>query len=239
MAKILLVDDDADLILMISSFLAREHHIVETANNGDDAKHLLTISNYDVIVLDWNMPGMSGIDLCKWYRKAGSAPIIMLTGRTAVAQKEEGLDSGADDYLTKPFSMKELSARIRALLRRPVNHVMELSIGEYSLHPPTLTVKRAGKEFQLPPREFALLEFLARHPQEIFKGDALMTRVWRSDSETTTDSLRTCVKQIRKRLDDDKVIETVAGAGYRLGYQSNSSSNEEQANQSKSEPPKT
>jgi len=223
MAKILLVDDDADLTLMISSFLIREHHNVEVAGNGDDAKHLLTISNYDVIVLDWNMPGMSGIDLCRWYRKAGSAPIIMLTGKAGIAQKEEGLDSGADDYLTKPFSMKELSARIRALLRRPAQQIMELSVGSYTLHPPTLTVKKEGKDFQLPPREFSLLEFLARHPQEIFKGDALMTRVWRSDSETTTDSLRTCIKQIRKRLDDDRIIETVAGAGYRLGYQTKNS----------------
>jgi DNA-binding response OmpR family regulator len=219
MAKILLVDDDEDLGRLVKTFLSKEHHIVEVAANGDDAQHLLNVSSYDILILDWMLPGMSGIDLCRWYRKSGSAPVIMLTGKGAIVHREEGLDAGADDYLTKPFSMKELAARVRALLRRPVAIQMELAVGEYLLHPPTLTVTKAGQNIHLPPREFALLEFLVRHPSEIFKPEALMVRVWRSDSETTTDSLRTCIKQIRKRLDDEKIIETIPGAGYRAGYQ--------------------
>ncbi len=217
MAKILIVDDDADLVQVVASFLRKENHVVEIAHNADDGRHLLSSCEYDVVVLDWSLPDGSGVDILKWYRKAGSAPVIMLTGKAAIAHKEEGLDAGADDYLTKPFSMKELSARIRALLRRPPIVNAGLSAGSYILQPSSLTVKKGKTEIRLPPREFALLEFLFRHPQEVFKSDVLMARVWRSDSEATTDSLRTAVKQIRRKLEDDTIIETIPGAGYKLG----------------------
>lgn len=219
MAKILIVDDDTDHVDMLSAFLARENHRVEFAHNGQDALNLMGVSAYDVIVLDWNLPDTTGIEILKSYRKSGTAPIIMLTARGELESREEGLDSGADDYLVKPFSARELAARIRALLRRPPAYSgTELRAGEYLLTPGTLTVSKSGQETRLPPREFALLEFLARHPNEIFKGDVLMTRVWHSESEATTDSLRTAIKQIRKKLNDEGIIETVPGAGYKLGY---------------------
>jgi DNA-binding response OmpR family regulator len=141
----------------------------------------------------------------------------MLTGKGTILDRETGLDSGADDYLIKPFSTRELTARIRALLRRPAVAVSNvLTAGVYKLNPGTFTVMRGEEEIRLPPREFALLEFLARHPNEMFKGDVLMARVWHSDSEASTDTLRTAIKQIRKKLDEG-IIETVAGAGYKLG----------------------
>lgn len=218
MAKILFIDDDEDHVKMASAVLARENHVIDPAHNGADAKHLASISGYDIIILDWQLPDSTGIEFLKWYRGVGNAPVIMLTGKGTIADREEGLDSGADDYMIKPFSTRELAARIRAILRRHSRgSTTELMAGDYKLDPPNLTVSKEGTEVRLPPREFALLEFLARNPDEIFKGDALMSRVWSADSEATTDSLRTAVKQIRKKLNNDRIIETIPGAGYRLG----------------------
>jgi DNA-binding response OmpR family regulator len=217
MAKILIVDDDKDHLKMVSAFLQRENHVVDTADCGARAMDLLSVSEYDVLVLDRTLPDIEGVELLKWYRTKGNAPVLMLTGKGTIDDRAQGLDSGADDYLIKPFSTKELSARLRALLRRPANIMgNQLTAGSYTLDPGNLTVTKPGEEVRLPPREFALLEFLARHPNEIFSGEALMARVWRAESEATTDSLRTAIKNIRKKL-DDRIIETVPGAGYKLG----------------------
>jgi DNA-binding response OmpR family regulator len=218
MAKILFVDDDVDHVKMASAVLARENHVIDPAYTGADAKHLISISGYDIIILDWQLPDTTGIEFLKWYRGIGSAPVIMLTGKGTISDREEGLDSGADDYMIKPFSTRELAARIRAILRRPgKTAATDLMAGAYKLDPSNLTVSKDGSEVRLPPREFALLEFLARNPDEIFKGDVLMSRVWSAESEATTDSLRTAVKQIRKKLNNDGIIETIPGAGYKLG----------------------
>src|SRR5262249_34592165 len=140
------------------------------------------------------------------------------TGKKSIDDRAEGLDAGADDYLVKPFAAKELSARIRALLRRPTSVLPTvLTAGPYTLNPSTLTVVRTGEECRLKPTEFALLEFLARHPQETFKGEALMDRLWSAESEATTATLRTAIKKIRQKLGDENIIEYVAGVGYRLG----------------------
>jgi DNA-binding response OmpR family regulator len=219
MAKILLVDDDVDQNLMVATYLADNNHVVDVATTAAEGKHLLSISEYDVVILDRALPDGEGAEICRWYRAKGTAPVLMLTGKDKISEREEGLDAGADDYLIKPFDVRELSARIRALLRRPTSFVgLSLTIGEYVLDPAGLTVEKAGKQWRLRPREFALLEFLARHPDEIFHGNALMVRVWSAESESTTDTLRTAIKHIRQQLEDDKIIEYIAGAGYRAGY---------------------
>jgi two-component system OmpR family response regulator len=144
----------------------------------------------------------------------------MLTGRSSIQEKEEGLDCGADDYLTKPFNMKELSARIRALLRRPAPVSSNvLKVGGLTCDPGKYRVTRDGAEITLLPREFALLEFLMRHPDEVFSGEALLSRVWSTDSEATADTVRTNIMRLRQKIDkkgNDSIIETIPRVGYRM-----------------------
>jgi len=223
MAKILLVEDDTDLATMIAEWLSFEHHSVEVVHTGRDGMDRLRLCQYDCIILDWSLPEMTGLDICKNYRSnKGTAPIIMLTGKGSISEKEAGLDSGADDYLTKPFNMKELSARLRALIRRSAGGTSNiLKVGELTVDPGKYRVIKNGKEIQLLPREFALLEFFMRHPDEVFSGDALLQRVWHSESDATSEAIRTCIKRLRQKLDadaddDNSIIQTIPRVGYRL-----------------------
>jgi len=221
MSKILLVEDDAELTAMIAEWLSFERHMVEIVHNGRDATDRLRNCHYDIIILDWSLPDANGLEICRSYRsEQGTTPIIMLTGRGSITDKEAGLDSGADDYLTKPFNMKELSARIRALLRRATAQPSNvLKAGELTVDPGKYKVLKSGVEIQLLPREFALLEFFMRHPDEVFSAEALLQRVWHSESEATSDALRTCIKRLRQKIDaseDDSIIQTIPRVGYRL-----------------------
>jgi DNA-binding response OmpR family regulator len=218
MSKILLVEDDTDLAGMVKMNLAREHSTVEVVHTGEEALDVLAVSSYDLLILDWNLPGRSGLDVCQWYRQhGGTSPVLMLTGKSAVIDKETGLDGGADDYLTKPFSMRELAARVRAVLRRSTTVTSNiLTRGPYRVDPFKFQISKDGESVSLQPREFALFEFLMRHPGDVFSAEALLERIWRSDSEASLDALRACIKRIRKKLDDPDVIETVHGVGYRL-----------------------
>jgi DNA-binding response OmpR family regulator len=222
MAKILIVEDDHDLGGMVVDWLRFEHHSVEIVHNGREGLERLQTSEYDAVILDWDLPGMAGIDVCRQFRtEGGLSPIIMLTGKNAISEKEQGLDSGADDYLTKPFNMKELSARLRAVLRRPAGVVANvLKVRDIEMDPSRYLVKKAGVEIQLLPKEFSLLEFFMRHPNQVFSSDALIQRVWQSDSEATGDAIRTCLKRLRKKLgdsdDSEPIIQTIHGVGYRI-----------------------
>lgn len=222
MAKVLVVEDDIDLAGMVVDWLKFEHYTVELVYNGTEGMERLQTSEYDAVILDWDLPGMPGIDICRRFRsEGGTTPLIMLTGKDAMAEKEMGLDSGADDYLTKPFNMKELAARLRALLRRPAGLLDNmLKVRDIELEPTKYLVKKGGVEIQLLPKEFSLLEFFMRHPNQVFSADALIQRVWLSDSEATGDAIRTCLKRLRKKLEDsdeaNPIIQTVHGVGYRL-----------------------
>lgn len=223
MAKILFVEDDAGLAEMVLEWLQFEHHAVEWIDNGKEGMERLRFSHYDIIILDWKLPCLSGLDICKQYRSdGGGIPIIMLTALDTISNKEIGLDAGADDYLTKPFSVKELAARIRALLRRPLRASSNiLTVQSLTLDPSKYRVTKDGAELHLLPKEFALLEFLMRHPGEVFSSDALLHRVWHTDSDASSDAVRTCLKRLRKKLDngegeDNSIIQTVARVGYRL-----------------------
>lgn len=223
MSKILLVEDELDLSKQIQDWLAREHYIVETIDNGETAYHHLRVSKFDVIILDWQLPGMSGLEICKKYRSSGGkSPVLMLTARSTIDDKEMGLDAGADDYLCKPFHLKELSARVRALIRRSSASAASsniLHLGDISLDPSARRVTKGGVDVKLEPKEFSLLEFLMRNRNVVFSADALLDRVWESDTSVSPDSIRTYIKGLRKKLGSSgeaSIITTVHGLGYRL-----------------------
>jgi DNA-binding response OmpR family regulator len=221
MAKILIVEDEVDLAKLVRIALEREHHLVEIADNGADALTHLQVNKFDVVILDLMLPNLSGMEVCKRYRQAkGKTPILMLTAKTDVNDKAAGLDAGADDYLTKPFDLKELSARVRALIRRSPNlsnnvftlRDIEVDINEFR-------VTKGGEEVHLLPKEFRLLEFLIRHPHHVFSAEELLASVWESDTAALLDTVRGHIKRLRKKLDtpgEPSIISTVYGIGYRI-----------------------
>jgi len=221
MAKILLVEDDPDVQFTVQSGLSRESHTVEIADDGQRALERLACYQYDLILLDIDLPILSGVEVCKRYRvSGGKTPILMLTGKSSVPEKEAGLDSGADDYLTKPFDIRELLARLRALLRR--GHLTSssntLKIGGLELNTATRKINRQGVEIYLVPRDFELLELLMRYPDEIFSTEALLDRVWHNDKEVGPDALRSSLRRLRQKLGDTEcsIIENIPKVGYRL-----------------------
>src|SRR5579883_3318950 len=213
MAKVLLVEDDEELSEVLKHTLANRGFTVQAARDGNEAIDLLRVNKYDVIVLDWMMPGLSGIDVCRRLRSGGNkSPILMLTARTTDDDTEEGLDSGADDYLTKPFENKVLAARLRALLRRPpLCSEPVLKAGDISFDPVTGTASRSGAELHLRPMVLKLLEFLMRHPGQFFTAEALLERVWHDDSLASLDTVRAHIKLLRRAVDEPgklSIIET-------------------------------
>ncbi len=221
MAKVLLVEDDREMSEVLIHTLTNRGFTVQAALDGRAALDLLRVNKYDVIVLDWMMPGLSGVDVCRSLRSTGDrTPILMLTARTSDDDIAYGLDAGADDYLTKPFENKVLAARLRALLRRPpLCSEPVLKAGEISFDPVTGTASRAGEELHLRPMVLKLLEFLMRHPGQFFKAEALLVRVWHDDSVASVDTVRAHIKLLRRAVDVKErpsIIETERHRGYRL-----------------------
>ena len=221
MSKILLVEDDQDLVSRITKWLALERYSVEAVGNGQDALELLRNNRYDFIILDWHVPGLTGLEVCRYFRTSGgNTPVLMLTGKTDIADKEAGLDAGADDYLTKPFHPRELCARLRALGRRPVQVLDdELRVGDLTLDMHKFQLRRNGVDIDLLPLEFALIQFLMRNPGRVFEANVLLERVWPVNSEASPEAVRTCIKTLRKKIDMEgmqPVIKTVHGVGYKL-----------------------
>ncbi len=222
MAKILIVEDEPDLSEPVRAYLTHEHHLVEVVADGLEAMERLRFYKYDVIILDWMLPGMQGVEVCKGFRDSGgTTPILMLTSRRQTNDKIIGLDAGADDYLTKPFDVHEVSARVRALLRRPQTvHSNVLRVRNIILETSTFRVTREGTDIQLLPKEFALLEFFMRHPNQVFSAEALLDRVWSSESEASPETIRTYIKRLRQKIDrkdeQSSIISTVHGVGYKL-----------------------
>ncbi|MBX9666471.1 MAG: response regulator transcription factor [Candidatus Obscuribacterales bacterium] len=218
MAKILLVEDERDLAKQLEDWFKREQHTIEVAYSGNEALSHLQSSKYDLVILDWMLPHVSGLEVLQQMRSRNNrTPVIMLTAKDSEDDKEKGLDSGADDYVTKPFSLRELSARTRAALRRSSQAAKTvLTAGDVELDPISRTVTRGSVEVHLEPREFNLLEFFMRHPQQVFSADALIDRVWPSDTLISTDAIRTYIKILRKKLDNEKSIQNVRGVGYKF-----------------------
>jgi DNA-binding response OmpR family regulator len=221
MAKLLMVDDDRDLLRTSDKFLKLEQHLVDTASSANDAFGLLAAANYDLIILDWELPDGTGIEIIQKLRGKGlTMPVLMLTGRQSIEDRETGLDAGADDYLVKPFHFKELTARVRALLRRTQPQLSQvLKANCLTLDTKTLVATKDGQEVKLARNEIALLEFLMRHPNQVFSAETLISSVWPTDNAVSSESVRTCVKRLRQKLGDtgeQPIIQTLHSIGYRL-----------------------
>ncbi len=221
MTKILIVEDDADLGSTLGRWMKLENYVFDWKDNGQDALQDLRFNNYDAIVLDLRLPDLSGLDVLRTFRnRGGKTPVLILTGKNMVEDKTAGLDAGADDYLTKPFDGRELMARLRALLRRPMSFSGDrLVAGEIELDRKSHVVKCAGNEISLLPKEFDLLEFFMRHPNQVFNTESLLERVWPSTSETSPEVVRTHMNRLRKKLTangQQEWFETVHGVGYKL-----------------------
>jgi DNA-binding response OmpR family regulator len=218
MAKILVIEDDEDVLSMISQSLGFEHYNVESASDGETAFTMIRTRDYDMAIMDWDLPKLTGIEVCKKYRAMGGRiPVLMLTGKTAIGEKIKGLDSGADDYLTKPFDIDELTARVRALLRRADTKLASdnLCYRDIVLEPNNYQVTKNGQELKLIPKEFAILELLMRYPGKVFSPEAIIDRVWEQSEYPVTDVIRTHIMNLRRKLGGE-VIETVHGVGYKI-----------------------
>lgn len=225
MPKILVIEDDRDLAVTIVDALQGERHIVDAVHDGIEGLERLRLETFDVIILDWQLPRKSGIEILREARAEGlETPVIMLTGRGTIDNKEEGLGRGADDYLTKPFDIRELLARIRAQVRRSGrrNSVeTTLQVRDLQLDPVKYKLTKGEKELHLMPKDFALLEFFMRHPDQVFSVPTILARVWSNDSEASPEGLRVAIRRIRKTIDSsddpsESIIENVARVGYRL-----------------------
>lgn len=221
MSKILLVDDDVVLSQLVTDSLELANFTVEYVSDGTDGYDRLRHYQFDLAILDINLPGMDGVEICRKYRSGGGmVPILMLTGRGAVEERTTGLDSGADDYLTKPFAVPELISRVRALLRRPKAMSSEVfTMGNLSLDTRTAEAKVSGQLIKLLPKELALLTFFMRNPNRVFSATELLESVWSSESDATEVAVSQCILRLRKKIDDapqSKII-TIKGIGYKFG----------------------
>lgn len=221
MSKILLVEDDDLVLEAIADTLETNNFVVEKVRDGQEAADRLKLYSYDLAILDIGLPKINGYDICRNHRAAGGiTPILMLTGKGEIEDRVSGLDAGADDYLPKPFHMRELVARVRSLLRRPAGLLGDvLSVRGITLNPSMGKASRDGVEIELLAKELALMEFLMRHKDQIFSVDDLLDKVWHSESESSEDAVRQCVTRVRRKLDVDgkpSIITTVKGLGYKI-----------------------
>jgi DNA-binding response OmpR family regulator len=221
MSKILLVEDDLDLLKRVGDWLEFEKYTVERSSLGSDALEKLLFYSYDLVILDWMLPGITGIEILSKFRdKGGVTPILMLTGKDKIEEIETGLDTGADDYLTKPFNLRELSARVRTLIRKKSGvYGQTLKVKDIVLDATAHKVTKNGVEIKLQPKEFAILEYLLRHPNDVFSIELLLQRIWPSESESTAETVRVCIARLRNKIDspeDDSIIRTVTRIGYQL-----------------------
>ena len=218
--KVLVVEDETKLARSLEKGLQAEGYIVDIANDADTALTLVETSSYDLILLDWMIPGkMDGPELIRTWRAAHEqAPILLLTAKTTIGDRVHGLDAGADDYLTKPFSFDELLARIRALLRRPKEHNGNtLTVGPVVIDVVSHTVTIAGKIAHLTAKEFQLLEYLMRHEGEVISKDRILDHVWSDDNRVQHNTVETFVANLRKKVGTGgRVIKTIRGYGYKV-----------------------
>lgn len=219
--RILLVEDEKKIVNFIERGLKEERYAVDVAYDGEKALYLADINQYDLIILDIMLPYRDGISVCKeLHSKKIDAPILMLTARDSVDDKVRGLDSGADDYLTKPFAFEELLARVRALLRRKrAEKSTFLKAADLELDQVTHNVKRAGKEIVLTSKEYALLEYFMLHANQVVTRTMISEHVWNEDFDSFTNIIDVYVNYLRNKIDEGfkkQLIYTIRGAGYIL-----------------------
>jgi heavy metal response regulator len=220
--RILLVEDEDAIAGFVRQGLEEAGYAVDLAADGAEALHWAAIAEYDVILLDVMLPDISGLAVCADLRRRGVVtPVLMLTARDTVEDRVVGLDSGADDYLIKPFAFAELLARLRALLRRePALSSTRLQVGDLTLDTVSRAVQRAGQPITLTSKECSLLEFLMRHPNQTLTRATIAEHVWNYDFDNLTNLIDVHIYGLRRKIDDaheTKLLHTVRGVGYRLG----------------------
>ncbi len=225
--RILLVDDEEELAEPLQRILTNQGYVVDSANNGDRGWELSQTGDYDLLILDWMMPEKSGIEICSQMRQQGDrTPVLILTAKDTLDDRVAGLDCGADDYLIKPFELRELLARVRALLRRiiPVVTTCEasrLSYGDLELDRANQVVYREKIAIALTEREYQLLEYFMLHPNQLLSHELISQYLWKEGEDVpTSNALAAQVKLLRRKIDRDRqisLINTVYGKGYRFG----------------------
>lgn len=219
--RVLVVEDEIKMAALLKRGLEEEGYAVDVAGDGTEALWLGTENPYDAIVLDVMLPDLDGFEVSRKLRGAGRwAPVIMLTARDAVPDRISGLDAGADDYLTKPFSLAELLARLRALMRRgPIERSVLVKVGDLVLDPASRRLLRSGQSVELTTKEFSLMEFFMRHPGEVLNRTRILEHVWDFAYEGDSNIVDVYVRYLREKVDrpfQRDSIETIRGAGYRL-----------------------
>ncbi|MBA3412685.1 MAG: response regulator transcription factor [Actinobacteria bacterium] len=223
MKTVLVVDDEPIVREVVVRYLEREGYRTLEAGDGDRARELLEGETPDLVVLDLMLPGTDGLSLCRWIRSRSQLPVIMLTARGEEADRIVGLELGADDYVTKPFSPRELTARVRTVLRRAAPTVLDapaVTFASLKIDAGTREVTRAGRLLKLTAREFDLLWFLASHPRNVFSRGQLMDRVWGYEAALDTGTVTVHVRRLREKIEEDpsrpRHLQTVWGVGYRF-----------------------
>ena len=219
--RILLVEDDTAIARSLKEGLEDESYAVDVANDGSEGYRTAAADDYDVIILDIMLPEMNGYEVCRALRNDGNkTPILMLTARDAERDIVEGLDTGADDYLAKPFSFDVLLARIRALLRRPNEKLEEiLQVGDLKLDPSSKKVTRASQEISLTAKEYSVLEYLMRNKGKVLSKEQIISHVWDFDADVLPNNVELFIMFLRRKIDKpfkSKLIHTVSGFGYKL-----------------------
>jgi two-component system, OmpR family, manganese sensing response regulator len=222
---ILLVDDEPELTEPLSRILRREGYQVEIAHDGAEGSRLATAGQYDLLILDWMLPHRSGLEICQQLRSQGdSTPVLFLTAKDTIDDRVSGLDAGADDYIVKPFELRELLARVRALLRRPSTieppAPQRLQVDDLELDLSSQVAYRRGRSIELSEKESRLLAFFMRHPNQLLTHDQIHQHLWDEDEKPSSNALAAQVRLLRRKIevgDEPTLIHSVYGKGYRFG----------------------
>lgn len=218
--RILIIEDDPSILKVVQRSLSYEGYVVDIATDGRSGLNLVRDNHPDLVILDWMLPGMDGLEVCRRLRTGGSLPILMLTAKDTVQDRVQGLDAGADDYLVKPFSLDELSARIRALLRRTQTERLQVyQFGDLTMDSSSRQVTRGKRVIPLTAKEYELLELFLRHPRQVLTREVIFDRVWGYDFGGESNVLEVYIRYLRQKLESDtepRLIHTVRGVGYVL-----------------------
>lgn len=216
--RILIIEDDEGIVRVLRRALSYEGYTVDTALDGENGLHMARDHHPDLVILDLMLPGMDGIEVCQRLRSGGSTPILMLTAKDAVQDRVQGLDAGADDYMTKPFELDELLARLRALLRRTqLDRAPVLSFADLILDTSTRQASRKSRVIPLTAKEYDLLELFLRHPRQVLTREMIFDRVWGYDFGGESNVLDVYIRYLRQKLESEgemRLIHTVRGVGY-------------------------